>query len=92
LQEERKRDVEETADFVKQVITQGKQEWQRECVRLEGLLERVRRESMTAEGAARVMALLEAKVDIREVQQALNECQGDIREQLLDFRAAVANE
>lgn len=30
MQDERKKDVEETAEFVKQVITQGKQEWTRE--------------------------------------------------------------
>ena len=30
LQEERKRDIDETADFIKQVISQGKQETQGE--------------------------------------------------------------
>lgn len=45
-----------------------------------------------AEMAARFQAVLESKVDLREVQQALNDCQGDIREQLLDFRASVQND
>lgn len=35
LQEERKRDVEETAEFIKQIITAGKQEWQREVARVD---------------------------------------------------------
>lgn len=30
LSEERKRDVEETAEFIKQVLGQGKNEWQKE--------------------------------------------------------------
>ena len=45
LQEERRRDVEETAEFVKQVIGAGKVEWQKEIGRLTVEMDRVRRES-----------------------------------------------
>lgn len=81
LQDERKKDIEETAEFIKQVLAQGKQDWQRELARLAHDLERAKRElpekasaAETLEMHARVIAALEAKVDIREVQQALNEC------------------
>lgn len=40
----------------------------------------------------RIGAALDAKVDLREVQQALNECQKDIRDQLLEFRTSNQNE
>lgn len=45
-----------------------------------------------AEMHSRFAAILEHKVDLREVQQALNECQSDIKEQLLEFRASVQND
>ena len=35
---------------------------------------------------------IDTKVEIREVQQALNECQGDIRDQLKEFRETVNSE
>lgn len=45
-----------------------------------------------AETIARLATLIESKVDLREVQTALNECQSDIKEQLIEFRHAVTNE
>jgi hypothetical protein len=93
LQEERRRDVEETAEFVKQVIGAGKAEWQKEVGRLTVEMDRVRRETSekananeVAEMLAKITTTLEGKVDLREVQQALNECQTDIKDQLVDFR------
>ena len=87
LQEERRRDVEETAEFVKQVIGAGKVEWQKEVGRLTVEMDRVRRESSekananeVAEMLAKITTTLESKVDLREVQQALNECQTDIKD------------
>ena len=66
---------------------------------MQGDVEKLRREvsesasgSEMAEMNARFTAILENKVDLREVQMALNECQGDIKEQLLEFRASVSND
>ena len=42
MQEERKRDVEETAEFIKQIISTGKQDWQREIQRVENQLEKLK--------------------------------------------------
>ena len=99
LQEERKRDIDETADFIKQVISQGKQETQGEIQKVSIDIDRLRRDMQekascneVAETIARLATLIESKVDLREVQTALNECQGDIKEQLIEFRHAVTNE
>lgn len=40
----------------------------------------------------RMASAIDTKVEIREVQQALNECQGDIRHQLKEFRETVNSE
>ncbi len=81
LQEERKRDIDETADFIKQVITQGKQETQGEIQKVSIDIDRLRRDMQekascneVAETIARLATLIESKVDLREVQTALNEC------------------
>lgn len=82
LQDDRKKDVEETAEFIKQIISAGKQEWQQSYGRLGGELDHLKNEihaSLTGE-LARIVNLLDSKVDLREVQQALNDCQSDIRE------------
>ena len=99
LQEERKKDVEETAEFIKQIISAGKSDWQKEIQRLGADAERIRRELAEkaqaqdlAEVHARMSQSLDTKVDLREVQQALNECQSDIRDQLLEFRQSVQAE
>lgn len=99
LQEERKRDIDETADFIKQVITQGKQETQGEIQKVSIDIDRLRRDMQekascneVAETIARLATLIESKVDLREVQTALNECQSDIKEQLIEFRHAVTND
>jgi len=44
LQEERKRDIEETAEFIKQIINTGKQETSRELQKVAGDLEKCRRD------------------------------------------------
>ena len=87
LQEERKRDIDETADFIKQVISQGKQETQGEIQKVSIDIDRLRRDMQekascneVAETIARLATLIESKVDLREVQTALNECQSDIKE------------
>lgn len=94
LQDDRKKDVEETAEFIKQIISAGKSEWQQSVGRLGGELDHLKNEihaSLTGE-LARIVNLLDTKVDLREVQQALNDCQGDIRDQLREFRDAVTSE
>ena len=62
-------------------------------------LDRFRRElqekascNEVAETIARLASVVESKVDLREVQAALNECQGDIKDQLIEFRHNVQNE
>ncbi len=74
LQEERKRDVEETAEFIKQVLGQSKGEWQKEAQRIVVEMDRIRREiadyanaNEVAEMLAKITTTLEAKVDLREV-------------------------
>jgi hypothetical protein len=74
IQEDRRRDIEETAEFVKQVIAAGKNEWQKEVARVSNEVERVRREAQekananeVAEMLAKITANLESKVDLREV-------------------------
>lgn len=59
-------------------------------------MDRIRRDTAerananeVAEMLAKITTTLEAKVDLREVQQALNDCQSDIKDQLLDFRSSV---
>ena len=44
LQDERKKDVEETADFIKQIINTGKMEQQKELQKMLSDIERMRRE------------------------------------------------
>jgi hypothetical protein len=44
VQEERKKDVEETADFIKEIINAGKQDTARELSRIAQDVERIRRE------------------------------------------------
>ena len=74
LQEDRRRDVEETAEFVKQVIGAGKAEWQKEVGRVAGEVDRIRRDTQdkananeVAEMLAKITTALETKVDLREV-------------------------
>ena len=40
----------------------------------------------------KLLALIEAKPDLKEVQQALNECQTDICQQLAEFKNSVKND
>jgi hypothetical protein len=44
LQDERKKDVEETAEFIKQIINNGKMEQQKELAKFSNDIERVRRD------------------------------------------------
>ena len=81
LQEERKRDIEETADFIKQLISQSKLDSQKEFQKVTVDLDRFRRDlqekascNEVAETIARLASVVESKVDLREVQAALNEC------------------
>ena len=81
LQDERKRDIDETALFIKQLISQTKQEIQAELQKASIDIDRLRRDigerascSEVAETIARMATVIEQKVDIREVQTALNEC------------------
>ena len=69
------------------MIGAGKVEWQKEVGRLTVEMERVRRDcsekanaNEVAEMLAKITTTLESKVDLREVQQALNECQTDIKD------------
>ncbi len=81
MQEERKRDVEETADFIKQIINTGKSEQQKELSKVGGDIERLRRDladksavSEFLDFKSKLYASLEGKVSLKEVQGALNEC------------------
>ena len=96
MQEERKKDVEDTADFINQLINNSKNEQQREHRRVLGELEVIRREIgdkaptlELLETKSNFIGQLEAKVDLKEVQGALNECQNDIVAQLEDFKNSI---
>ena len=85
MQDERKRDVEETADFINQLINSSKTDQQRELNRVLNELEIIRREIgdkaptvELLETKTNFIGQLEAKVDLKEVQNALNDCQNDI--------------
>jgi hypothetical protein len=63
------------------VISQGKQETQGEIQKVSIDIDRLRRDMQekascneVAETIARLATLIESKVDLREVQTALNEC------------------
>ena len=96
MQEERKKDVEDTADFINQLINNSKNEQQREHRRVLGELEVIRREIADKaptlellETKSNFIGQLEAKVDLKEVQGALNECQNDIVAQLEEFKNSI---
>ena len=66
--------MEETAEFVKQVIGAGKVEWQKEVGRVVGEVDRLRRDTQdkananeVAEMLAKITTSLESKVELREV-------------------------
>ena len=87
LQELHKKDIEETSEFIKQIISASKQdqqkEYQKQMVDLDRLHSKMADKASLAElnqMQERMGAALDTKVDLREVQQALNECQGDIRD------------
>ena len=99
LQEERKRDVEETADFIKQIINNGKVDQQKELTKMQSEVDRCRTEmaakcsmSELLELKSKVYSQLEGKVELKEVQTALNDCQAEICEQLADFKKGTKNE
>lgn len=87
LQDVHKKDIEETSEFIKQIISASKQdqqkEYQKQMVDLDRLHSKMSDKASLAElnqMQERMGAALDTKVDLREVQQALNECQGDIRD------------
>lgn len=93
LQEERKRDIEETADFIKQLMDTQKQDLQREIRAAGAEIEGLKKDVMERCSVKEVLSIrqqlaadIQDKVDIKEVQQALNECQNDIGEQLGSFK------
>ena len=99
LQDERKRDVEETAEFINQLVTQSKLDQQKEQNRLFDQMEEVRRELGQRVATEELMATrsnlagqLDTKVDLLEVQSALNECQTDIVKQLDQFKEVIQGE
>jgi len=99
LQEERKKDVEDTAGFIKQVIAGSKSEIFTEINKVYGEMDRLRRElseksaiSELLDLKSKVFTQLEQKPDLKEVQTALNECQKDISGQLTEFRKQIKGE
>lgn len=96
LQDDRKRDVEETAEFINQLVTQGKLDQQKETSRIAEELEQIRQEiaervngNDLLETKEVLVNQLDAKVDLEEVQGALNECQSDIVKQLDEFKDVI---
>lgn len=91
--------MEETADFIKSIINNAKLEQQKELSKVAGDLDHMRKiladkcsVSELLEAKAKMSSAIEGKVDIKEVQTALNECQNEICEQLADFKKSVKND
>ena len=100
LQDERKKDVEETADFINQLITQSKEDNLAEINRVTSEIDLVRRDLQDRavlindleQTKSNLVDQLETKVDLNEVQSALNECQNDIIQQLNEFKDIIKGE
>lgn len=99
MQDERKKDVEETAEFINQLIETNKTEQMQEVQRLyqdmshlkHELVERVPKNELQ-ETKTNLLGQLQGKVELNEVQTALNECQEDIVQQLDEFKVSIQNE
>ena len=99
LQEERRRDVEETAEFINQLVTQGKLDQQKDTSRIKDEIERLRQDvslrvntNDLLETKEALSGQLDSKVELEEVQSALNECQTDIVKQLDEFKEVIQSE
>ncbi len=91
--------MEETEDFIKQIINNGKNEQQKELAKFAQDVDRVRLAlsdkcslSELLDCKAKLYSALESKVALKEVQGALNDCQGEICEQLAEFKKGVSND
>ena len=96
LQDERKKDVEETAEFINQLITNSKGEQMQESQRMMKEIEHLRRDVAEKvptvellETKSNFIGQLESKVELNEVQSALSDCQQDIVQQLDEFKQSV---
>lgn len=81
LQDERKRDIEETADFIKQLMDQQKCEITKDFDKANREIEGLKREIIEKSTLKEVLQIkqtlmseLQNKVDLKEVQQVLNDC------------------
>jgi hypothetical protein len=93
LQDERKRDVEETAEFINQLLSQNKLDSTSEVNKIMNELDFIRRDmndrvpvTDLEQTKTRLADQIESKVELNEVQTALNECQKDIVSQLNEFK------
>lgn len=96
LQDERKRDIEETADFIKQVIDNQKHDWNRDLSALKMDTEQMKKEMVDKCSLQEMVNIkqsllqqIDQKVDLKEVQNALNDCQNDLAEQLTQFKGKI---
>ena len=96
LGEERKRDIEETADFIKQLIDNNKEEWLKETNGFSKEIDSLKKEMIDRCTLKELLGLkqqmltnLESKVELKEVQHVLNECQGDLTEQLAQYKQKI---
>ena len=96
LSEQRKSDIEETADFVKQLFDGFKDDTLRELHHHRGELDKFKRDLVDKGTVQEMLSIkqnllsqLDLKVDLKEVQGALNDCQNDLAQQLKDFKANV---
>jgi hypothetical protein len=93
LSEERKRDIEETADFIKQLIDNQKAEQNRDLGLINRDVETLKKDMVDRCSLKEVISLkqqlqtqLDKKIETHEVQSVLNDCQKDIGEQLSQFK------
>jgi hypothetical protein len=96
LREERKQDIVETGDFIKQMVDSLRQDTQRDTEQLFKVTREmgvVLSEKSSSEDLSRwrqaVEDLLDKKVNIDEVQSALNTCQEDLSANVRDIKARL---
>lgn len=91
--------MEETAEFINDMVKTNSQEHQKVTTRMFEEIEDVKREVMSRvdttellETKTNLAGMLDGKVDLLEVQNALNECQADIVKQLDEFKVVIQSE
>lgn len=99
--EDRRKDMEETGQLVKQMAANLKKETQSQSNKIDeelGNFKKILEEGLSKkldkkeflETKAKILSELDGKVDVAEVQKALNQCQEDISNQFAEYKEDVS--